>query len=360
VSPQPHQAEEAGVTGWGDSLANLVELLFGCLDAIEARSVLEIGAFKGELTTELLDWADRSGARIIAVEPEPPQELQELGRQRPELDLMLETSHEALRKIELTDAIVVDGDHNYYTVSGELRIIAERAQGAEMPLMMFHDVSWPHARRDTYYVPERIPEDHRQPLAHDVHLVPWQSGISDEGGLPFDCAAAHDGGPQNGTLTALEDFVNAHEGMHLVTVAAFFGFGVVWHEDAPWAEAVAGLLAPWDRNPLLERLEANRVGQIASRHIHGLKARREYDKQEERAREQAGRLRKQGERLAELDARLQAQQAQLHEQRALLVRMLNSRAIGVAELLSRARRGSKPAISREEIRRLLSADDRDA
>ena len=166
-------------------------------------------------------------------------------------------------------------------------------------------------------------------------------------------AAELEGGPRNGTLTALEDFVNAHEGMRLATVAAFFGFGVVWHQDAPWAEAVARLLEPWDRNPLLERLEANRVGQIASRHIQGIKASRAFEEQQEWARGQA-------ERLRELDERLRAQTARLREQRELLVRILNSRAIGVAELLSRVRRGSKPAISREEIRRVLAATDGDA
>jgi hypothetical protein len=350
--PIERQPEGGESTGWGSSLASLGELVFGCLDASEAKSVLEIGAAKGELTAELLDWADLAGARIVAVDPEPPDELLELGRRRPELALMLETSHDVLRKIELTDAIVIDGDHNYYTLSQELRIVTERAQGAETPLMMFHDVGWPHARRDTYYVPERIPAEHRQPLAHDVHLAPWEPGIAEEG-LPFDWAAEREGGPRNGTLTALEDFVNGHEGMRLATVAAFFGFGVVWHQDAPWAEAVARLLEPWDRNPLLERLEANRVGQIASRHIQGIKASRAFEEQQEWARGQA-------ERLRELDERLRAQTARLREQRELLVRILNSRAIGVAELLSRVRRGSKPAISREEIRRVLAADGSDA
>ena len=56
----------------GYSLANVAEVLFGCLDAAQAKSVLEIGAYRGELTAELLEWAAGSGARITAVEPEPP------------------------------------------------------------------------------------------------------------------------------------------------------------------------------------------------------------------------------------------------------------------------------------------------
>src|SRR6478735_6298400 len=161
-------AENAGTdtSGWGYSLANLRELLFGCLDAIQAKSVLEVGSYKGELTSDLLAWAEGSGASIAG------------------LDLVLKTSHDALAEIEFPDAIVIDGDHNYFTLREELRIIGERAPGAEIPLLMFHDVCWPHARRDTYYAPERIPEEHRQPIGNNVGLAPGNPGVS-EMGLPF-------------------------------------------------------------------------------------------------------------------------------------------------------------------------------
>jgi hypothetical protein len=148
--------------------------------------------------------------------------------------------------------------------------------------------------------------------------------------LPFAWAAEREGGSQNGTLTALEDFVNAHEGMRLVTVPAFFGFGVVWHEEAPWADEVARFIQPWDRDPLIQRLEANRVAQIARLHVAL-----------ERAEKQAARLH-------ELDQRM-------HRQQALLRRFANSRAIRLVELLSRVRPGP-PAISRAEIERVLADD----
>ena len=35
---------------------------------------------------------------------------------------------------------MIDGDHNYFTVREELRLIGERAPGAELPLLLFHDV----------------------------------------------------------------------------------------------------------------------------------------------------------------------------------------------------------------------------
>ena len=55
--------------------------------------------------------------------------------------------------------MIIDGDHNYFTVSEELRLIGERAPGAELPLLLFHDVCWPHGRRDDYFDAELIPEE---------------------------------------------------------------------------------------------------------------------------------------------------------------------------------------------------------
>ena len=61
------------------------------------------------------------------------------------------------------DAALVDGDHNWYTVYNELKMLAATARdaGAPLPLLIMHDVCWPYGRRDLYYAPERIPEEFR-------------------------------------------------------------------------------------------------------------------------------------------------------------------------------------------------------
>ena len=66
------------------------------------------------------------------------------------------------------------------------------------------------------------------------------------GGLPYRNAAAREGGPGNGVLTAVEDFVAERDGLRLAIVPAFFGLGIVWATDAPYAAAVAEVLDPWD------------------------------------------------------------------------------------------------------------------
>jgi len=305
---------------WGASLAQSAELLLPCLDAAGARSVVEIGAFAGDLTRVLVAWAAAHQATVTAVDPAPQPDLEALQG----IELVRRTSLDALPEIPLPDAIVIDGDHNYFTVREELRLIGERAPGAALPLLLFHDVCWPHGRRDDYHDANSIPADARHAVADGKGgLFPGDAGLR-PGALPYPRSAEREGGSRNGVLTAVEDFVAERERLRLVVVPVFFGFGVVWHLDAPWSDAMSALLDPWDRNAVLERLEANRVLHIAQEFV-----------------------------LAQRAAR----------QEAVLRRMLESKAFAVAEKLSklRVRAGIAPAqsvISRDEIRRALDDEAR--
>ncbi len=96
---------------------------------------------------------------------------------------------------------------------------------------------------------------------------------------------------------------------------------------ARWADAVALIMDPLDRNPLLARLEENRVLHIAQEHS--------------------------------LRVALWSAQARQVREEAVLARMLESSAFSVAERLSqlRARAGVAPGqsvISREQIRRAMN------
>jgi hypothetical protein len=53
------------------SLANLAEIVLACLDAVGARSVVEVGAYRGKLTTELMKWAEGVGGHVVAIDPVP-------------------------------------------------------------------------------------------------------------------------------------------------------------------------------------------------------------------------------------------------------------------------------------------------
>ena len=150
---------------WGTSLAHTAELSLPCLDAAGARSVVEIGAYAGDFTRVLVAWAADSGARVTAIDPAPQPDLVASSASIRNWSLIRATSLEALGEIPLPDAVVIDGDHNYFTVREELRLIGERAQGAELPLLLFHDVCWPHGRRDDYFDAGAIPRRARHSQA---------------------------------------------------------------------------------------------------------------------------------------------------------------------------------------------------
>jgi hypothetical protein len=312
----------------GASMLFNAELVLACLDMAGARSMIEIGADAGDLTRLLVRWAEQVGARVVAIDPEPQESLIQLERDRPELELVRERSLTVLASTAPADAIVLDGDHNYFTVTEELRLIADgaRESATPMPLLLIHDVCWPHGRRDDYFDPGQIPAEHRHPIAPDASLYPRVPGTYD-GGLRYPAPAAHEGGPRNGVLTAAEDFVAAHRELRLAVIPAFFGVGVVWSADAPYGEQLWRLLEPWDRNPLLDRLETNRVLHLASSQFQLQRA-----------------------------ERAEAALKRMPHQEALLERMLASRIFGAAELVLRIRQRGKPGFSKRQIREALGRD----
>ncbi len=129
-------------------------------------------------------------------------------------------------------------------------------------LVFYHDVAWPCARRDLYYDPGRIPPEF-------VHEHVWNQGVTlDNRGLvpggfrgegQWACATK-EGGVRNGVLTAVEDFVlGKEEHLSWAVIPAVFGLGILFAKNAPWADSLAQFILPYHMNPLLERLERNRL-----------------------------------------------------------------------------------------------------
>ena len=126
-------------------------------------------------------------------------------------------------------------------------------------------------------------------------------------------------------VTAIEDFMDEQEDLRFAVIPLFFGCGLLWSESAPWADEVAEIVEPYDRNPILERVENARVIQLVRRH----------------SREQ------------EIDDRFEYSRKLQH----FVTRLADSRALGPLEWASRLRRGGKPAFSRAELRQLLDESD---
>lgn len=244
------------------SLREYRAILLRCFDAVDACSFVEIGSESGAVTRELLDVAREREGRLTTVEPTPAPDVVELECAEDAFRLVVGLSPAALADVDAADAWIIDGDHNHWTVTHELRAILDKAAAADSPaLIVLHDVGWPCARRDFYYAPASLPPEAVRPHTWWRAVRPEEAGVVGSGlrGEGEMAVALEEGGPANGVLTAIEDVLAEREGLELIIVAPVYGVGFVFPSGAPWAAAVREVLAPYTRLELLERLEDNRV-----------------------------------------------------------------------------------------------------
>ena len=249
------------------SLSEFAWLVLPCLEGAGARHIVEIGAEFGGMSQHLADYCAAHDGHLTSIDPAPKPEFLQWVAGRPHVTHLAAPSLEALPQLSDVDALIIDGDHNYYTVYNELALAHGLCRRDGKPLLAFmHDVGWPCARRDQYYNPDAIPPAHRRPHSFTAGITledkGHQLGRGFRGGGHW-APALYAGGPRNGVLTAVEDFlaVAAGEGTALAYahVPAVFGLGVVFDATAPFAESLALQLAPWHDNPLLASLELNRL-----------------------------------------------------------------------------------------------------
>ena len=181
----------------------------------------------------------------------------------------------------LPAAIVIDGDHNYFTLS-ESSISSPSSHTERLCRFCSSMTSDGRTHVATPSTRPIASRSEGQPPVATWGFAPGEPGVRTPG-CPSTSRAAHEGGERNGVLTAIEDFMAGRDGLSLAIVPAFFGFGVLWHEDTSWAGAVAEALAPLDRNPLLVRMESNRVAQVVTATARGQELGDEHARAGERA-----------------------------------------------------------------------------
>jgi hypothetical protein len=205
------------------------------LEAAGARKIVEIGALRGENTRQIID---RLGPDTVlhVVDPLPDfdpaeHEAEFAGQYVFHRDLSLNV----LGGLPPMDAALVDGDHNWYTVYNELRLLREvaRANDAALPVLILHDVGWPYGRRDLYYDPTNIPDEFRREWSRKgmepgkVWVVPFGAGLN-----PTLANANTEGGRRNGVRTGMDDFVAEHDQpLRVVVLPIYFGLAIVVEES---------------------------------------------------------------------------------------------------------------------------------
>lgn len=248
------------------SLKEFESVVEPVLSLLVVRRICEIGVDKGIFTSFLANFCRTYDASYVGIDPSlsdassPPPDERMTFLRRPSLTALID--------LEPQDVYFVDGDHNYYTVFNELRLIF--GHPSNNPVVFLHDVGWPWARRDQYCSPGDIPNGFRHPCSTTKGVVPGQTelqdwGFSGEGSDYVYAAATTEGGPRNGVLTAVEDAVaELHlTDYRLLVVPVVFGLGILYNPRTIPPAAVAlldNISRALDRlKPLLVKLEENRL-----------------------------------------------------------------------------------------------------
>ncbi len=246
------------------SMAEFAPIITGALHISETVNIVEIGAEFGGTTALLAERALAKGGQLTSIDPAPKQAFIDWIAANPHVRHLAAPSLEVVEQCESIDAWFIDGDHNWYTVFHELKAIDAVCQRDGKPLLAFlHDVAWPCARRDSYYAPSSIPQAFRQPFDYDGGVVPDVAGLLPGRGfrgMGQFAWAVREGGPRNGVLTGVEDFMaDAGREMAFAQIPGVFGLGILFDHHASWSEALGRFLLPWHRNSLLATLERNRL-----------------------------------------------------------------------------------------------------
>jgi predicted O-methyltransferase YrrM len=112
--------------------------------------VCEIGASRGR-STELL--AMLPTIAVTVIDSCLDCDLNERFASNSHVTVKKGISLEVLPELHDTfDCILIDGDHNWYTVYHELKMIYDRELLKRGGIVFLHDVEWPWGRRDMYYL----------------------------------------------------------------------------------------------------------------------------------------------------------------------------------------------------------------
>ena len=234
--------------------------------------IVEIGSSSGVNTKNILSYCKKSDSKCTVIDPleignidDIRNDLKVYGTQIKGLSL------DVLESTSPGSSYLIDGDHNYYTVINECRAILAIAQKnrGKFPIVFFHDVDWPYARRDLYYNKSTIPQNEAQPSGTGGLFPGVREQVKNEGLNAGQDNALVEGGPKNGVLTGIEDFITENRTTYqfvFFKLPSFHGLGVLIDKknyDEKTLEKIKHIIMPEARiTAYLRELESFRIQDL--------------------------------------------------------------------------------------------------
>ena len=243
------------------AMGNYFPLIMPILESMQIDAICEIGADNGYTTTLLSDYTKKQNADLYVVDPVAPDSWDKTYPDH--VDIFRTTSIDFLSQKRKIDVYFIDGDHNFYTVLEELRLVKKNKGRNDPCLILLHDISWPCAYRDMYYDKSNIPNPKK--TQKDVLLFPTTAGLSENCGYPFNLEVVElEGGPENGVKCAVDHFLKDNSASwRYFDLPSIYGLGVLWSSEG-MPEAATNSIMETEHlfskfRPFLSVLELNRL-----------------------------------------------------------------------------------------------------
>lgn len=204
------------------------------LNIVEPKNIVEIGSDTGLNTKNILNYCLKNDAYLTSIDPAHQLNLKLLNEQYGKhFKIFEDLSLNVLPHLDNYEVILIDGDHNWYTVFNELKIIEKQFDGDSFPFIIFHDIAWPYARRDLYYNPDNIPSEFVHPYKK-AGMFPYKDELVEDKGLNTNFNnAISEKFHKNGVLTAIEDFIEESTlNLSFYKINLFNGLGLLFLKDS--------------------------------------------------------------------------------------------------------------------------------
>lgn len=236
-----------------------------CFELAGVKKVVEIGAQNGYQTKKLVTYAMECDGLIMSIDPFPLFDYKAMEKEAaPHFKLYEGMSIPVLPQLSEYDAVLIDGDHNWYTVYTELNLVKKGCK--KFPLVFLHDVSWPYARRDLYYNPDNIPAEHRQPYAR-MGMIYGKRELAQKGGINAHlCNAINEGTPHNGVLTAVDDFMAENPALSFYYLDCISGLGIICEKEL-FNTIIKHIESPDTLKKIIHATEEQRLKEFIERSI---------------------------------------------------------------------------------------------
>lgn len=245
------------------SMGNYSSLLTPLIKTLQPKHIVEIGAELGGNSLFLSSLAKELGAKHTLVDInfkfDPQKTLTEHSTS------FTGTSIDFLSQKIPTDFYIIDGDHNYSTVTSELNNISKNHIKNNPLCILMHDLGWPCGKRDAFYNPPKNLVGTKQ-ISNYGGPTPYFEGLVDFGicSSPDIFHSTNDNKKENGTLTAVEDFIETDpNNWQFTMIPSLHGLGLLWLEEGLTFAQINFLksyaAAAETLYPFLSNLEKNRL-----------------------------------------------------------------------------------------------------